>query len=1825
MSNSETIKILHLSDLHFGWDGNQADKDNRKIALTSLIEKVANLNSDWKPNCICITGDIGWKGVSTDYTEAAIWINSLLSSLNISVESLFLCPGNHDINRQVALEYIRPSKSEEADRVLRIPLPKYLLNAFEAYSYFCDSIGIPKLSYGTNESNLFGIRKYGFISFCTINSAWFSQDNYDKGNLWLGLPLIKNLIASGQLSLINNQRSDEICISLLHHPKEWLNESEQRADDLGRENTFDYLSRRCHLILTGHTHGEVRKADRFAEGAWHLSGGAAFAGASHFNSFRIIKVESDRFVYRSFEYDPRSSDNCWLPKDEPTDLNFFFSVNSKVEAKQELSNSLNIFRERSLLSAQQLIQDKSRAIKPFGELPETLPLEVLQINRGQHHNFSSDRNLIRNRQYELKLPLSVAVKRSRKTLILGDLGSGKSTLSATHVQNTLQENPKSFAIIIPATAINETPYLTVKGLLTYVSDFYNEQINPAGLQFDIEKLLSEKIETTIIIDGLDEVSHSHAVKILERLADIADNWSNTQVLATGRPVELQGINYERWNTLLVSSLEEDKKHSFLKEEAKSEGYTESEANRIADKLLYRLKNLPNLNQLANTPLVIRLVYPRLNRSEKGESLSLGDILYDLVHERLGEWNLKDRKESATRNFETEFPDAFSRALLFGQLALIFSTQGHLSIDAVKFQLQNLIKNYSQHNYLNLAGEAYDFLVKTGLITTSSNQIEFTFQPLFETLSGLGLIALLQQNLINSQKMESIHWRVISFFAAGLRRKGLLEANVSLLEDYIKQIFKAPEDVPIVAYIISESQNEVLANTFIEIINKFESDPIVFLQYERTQSARAIAETLKLAGQKGFDWYYSRFLDPRYPYIRRGSWGIDEIFSQWALISISNLSEYEKEKLRKVIRPHIQSGSGRLISIIREMAILIPDAFSTEERLWFYGSLVLDTDFSTIAEKLLFKAHASGDAEIVNKVLIEHARIGYENSALSAHLWLKLNERLPPISIIKALIYYKGYRSIYWDLDTAIGEVIQRIGINIWKSFLRFYLFDSNKSLASGAAIALYNLGERSLNLLIPPLLNDMHDGKSSRHIEQILDHLLHGKNESFLRNLAQKIATKLDNYSDSGAPSGWWRLFLSRLSYVDNGSELLARSVGGIGTFIFPRYPEIRQQFRDLLDNDKGKRYQEALLEKLSDLDPTIRLGAAMILAICSPNQESRAIDIILNYDYRRGMWHEWLTFLLTVSFEPSILVYIKSKVPDLTPDGQALALTILYRNNIPLEVSEYDLLSEAVVDIGKIGFILDKTFISTDFAFKSLLKIISGNSIDKASRAANYLQEYHNEKLSIDQKAMCAILYLENRSFFSDFLEKQISILKTDKLYAEEVKKASDTVKNKLGKKPLLELIHQSVIEQVSWGEVVWRLICDNSKSISIEIEDAGKWLLDYGKFNPKVGKSIGKAAKKFFEKEEGLYSKIEAKQWLAILADEFVGLPTQTLKNILSSNSYIYPSATAIIARIGEDAYTLKPHESVGSVPHLIYSPEIKLETRSELISTLNEQTFDSDKINPQLCETLEKLLLHSQLTNKEIAKISVNGKFGVLAATVLTLVNGKNIDIKNYLKIFEIRIFDKVECSSKLIKLCHHGLASILENNKVKTNKYLKILDVHLKEQGESIMFAANEILRLTGKLGDSQLKVVFDYLASDLPNIDDKIDENLVAWIANLDKKNQSINLAKEIENALKMLYNSSSIKSGFKSSFYYLFFPLAYWKVLGKSDDISTQVFLRGLKFTFLQHSHNEGIEKTSKILKKIQPLLKKSSKQIIEQTIEEGKQSEDFEVRSICHLLALKG
>jgi hypothetical protein len=369
--------ILHLTDLHFGYDKDPSQKAARDLALGSLLTALSKCEPDWKPNIVCITGDIGWRGQATDYQAARGWLTKLLGSLELTAEHVFLCAGNHDIDRGVSRTIARPAGASEADDVLSLPIGRQYEDAFQAFIQFAKDFGVPPYRLGDAESYLVGERTMAEISVCAINSAWFCKDDDDKGKLWIGRRHIDVLESHGQLGHGDQIVGWKPTIVLIHHPKECLHELEIQQTG-NRPAAFIALARRCHLILSGHAHPRAREADRHAEGAWHLNGSATYAGELYSNGFSVIRVEDDRFVYRSFEYYSGAPSREWHQALGPNLLDFGTKVASTqvLATRHPGASNLDAYRRAASSDAQKVVEAKSRALKPWGELPRTLPLRV---------------------------------------------------------------------------------------------------------------------------------------------------------------------------------------------------------------------------------------------------------------------------------------------------------------------------------------------------------------------------------------------------------------------------------------------------------------------------------------------------------------------------------------------------------------------------------------------------------------------------------------------------------------------------------------------------------------------------------------------------------------------------------------------------------------------------------------------------------------------------------------------------------------------------------------------------------------------------------------------------------------------------------------------------------------------------------------------------------------------------------------------------------------------------------------------------------------------------------------------------------------------------------------------------------------------------------------------------------------------------------------------------------------------------------------------------------------------------------------------------------
>ncbi|MBW8015458.1 MAG: hypothetical protein FVQ82_04665 [Planctomycetes bacterium] len=298
--------ILHLSDLHFLED----PPANRINIENELLLTLEALPVEWKPNIICITGDISDKNNAEGYCKAESWIKLLLEKLNISSENLVICPGNHDLDSEKAGLLPHPKNPEEVEAELIFPIPKKYEEPFTLYTKLCDNLGMLPLENNGNSSHLFGVKDCQGLFFIVSNTCWFWDKDHSSGII--DLPLLEH-IENKYNFLKKKQDNLAKAIALMHHPEHCLNW--MATARYSNKPSLGFLAQRVGLILTGHGHSLPIGKGEF-DSTPTLNCGATFDVTVQ-NTFGLIRLEEDRFVYQFYKTDSTRAGNRWVKDDEP--------------------------------------------------------------------------------------------------------------------------------------------------------------------------------------------------------------------------------------------------------------------------------------------------------------------------------------------------------------------------------------------------------------------------------------------------------------------------------------------------------------------------------------------------------------------------------------------------------------------------------------------------------------------------------------------------------------------------------------------------------------------------------------------------------------------------------------------------------------------------------------------------------------------------------------------------------------------------------------------------------------------------------------------------------------------------------------------------------------------------------------------------------------------------------------------------------------------------------------------------------------------------------------------------------------------------------------------------------------------------------------------------------------------------------------------------------------------------------------------------------------------------------------------------------------------
>ena len=294
----DKVVLVHLSDIHFTGSSGNSIHDLDAEVRNELLRDAAMVTKELSGvTGVLVTGDIAFSGQRAEYERAASWLREFCRAIGCPDESVWVVPGNHDVDRKKANskvtktlhESIRTKQGPAIDKELReiltdensaiallAPLTEY--NVFAARFQCAVSAAKPYwerdlvLSCGT------------IIRLRGLCSALVSNEHDAKSNIVLGQ------------AQVNVHRVDGVeYLTLCHHPPDWLRD---------QDTVVSHLESKVRMQLFGHKHSqrvqEINNSLRVTAGAMHPERDEG-GWEPMYNIIEISRLDDERLGVRLFQ------------------------------------------------------------------------------------------------------------------------------------------------------------------------------------------------------------------------------------------------------------------------------------------------------------------------------------------------------------------------------------------------------------------------------------------------------------------------------------------------------------------------------------------------------------------------------------------------------------------------------------------------------------------------------------------------------------------------------------------------------------------------------------------------------------------------------------------------------------------------------------------------------------------------------------------------------------------------------------------------------------------------------------------------------------------------------------------------------------------------------------------------------------------------------------------------------------------------------------------------------------------------------------------------------------------------------------------------------------------------------------------------------------------------------------------------------------------------------------------------------------------------------------------------------------------------------------
>lgn len=277
----------------------------------------------WKPDYLCVCGDIAHGAGKDEYEVAGGFIAKIAEACGLPDQRILMVPGNHDMNiKDLAQGYIGAVENilYPAKGVHEVDWVKFV---FKNYSDFRSSFipNPPSSGYKRipgsflpyiNDMVAFEEEK---VLFVELNSTWRDVAKVEKKPVRFGSAFIKKLYDQIQ----DYKLKGYYVVTLFHHSLRFMDLLEYQPSG-SMLPVYDMILEMSDLCLSGHEHGrEAKSPDMLGNVCQYVLNGGFFAADSKNgkseSSATLIKIDrcNERIHIRRFV---KEYDNNWKEKSE---------------------------------------------------------------------------------------------------------------------------------------------------------------------------------------------------------------------------------------------------------------------------------------------------------------------------------------------------------------------------------------------------------------------------------------------------------------------------------------------------------------------------------------------------------------------------------------------------------------------------------------------------------------------------------------------------------------------------------------------------------------------------------------------------------------------------------------------------------------------------------------------------------------------------------------------------------------------------------------------------------------------------------------------------------------------------------------------------------------------------------------------------------------------------------------------------------------------------------------------------------------------------------------------------------------------------------------------------------------------------------------------------------------------------------------------------------------------------------------------------------------------------------------------------------------------